>query len=50
LNLIERLYSIITDKATRRGGFASVKELVAKINHFVAHCNQSGKAFRGCGS
>jgi putative transposase len=26
--------------------FASVKELVAKVNHFVAHCNQSGKPSR----
>jgi hypothetical protein len=30
------LLSIITGKAICRGSFASVKELVAKIDHFVA--------------
>jgi hypothetical protein len=39
LNQLERFFSVITDKAIRRGSFASVKELVAKINHFVAHYN-----------
>jgi putative transposase len=43
---LERFSSVTTDKAIRRGSFASVKELVAKINHFVAHYNQSGKPFR----
>ena len=36
---------IITDKAIRRGSFASVRELVAKIDHFVAHYNQNCKPF-----
>jgi hypothetical protein len=32
-------------KAIRRGSFGSVKELVAKIDHFVAHYNQNCKPF-----
>ena len=42
---VERFFSIITDKAIRRGSFASVKELVAKIDHFVAHYNENCKPF-----
>jgi len=45
LNQVERFFSIINDKAIRRGSFASVKELVAKIDHFVAHYNQDCKPF-----
>ena len=45
LNQVERFFSIITGKAIRRGSFASVKELVAKIDHFVAHYNQNCKPF-----
>ena len=45
LNQVERFFSIITDKAIRRGSFASVKELVAKIDHFVAHYNKQCKPF-----
>jgi putative transposase len=45
LNQVERFFSIITDKAIRRGSFASVKELVAKIDHFVAQYNQNCKPF-----
>ena len=37
LNQIERWFGLITQQAIRRGSFASVKELVAKIDHFVAH-------------
>jgi putative transposase len=36
---------IITGKASRRGSFTSVKELVQKIDHFVAHYNQNCKPF-----
>jgi len=46
LNPAERCFSAIKDTAIRRGWFASVKELVAKINHFVAHYRQSGKPLR----
>ena len=45
LNQVERFFSIITDKAIRRGSFASVKELIAKIDHFVAHYNKNCKPF-----
>jgi putative transposase len=45
LNQVERFFAIITDKAIRRGSFGSVKELVAKIDHFVTHYNQSCKPF-----
>jgi len=45
LNQVERFFSIITDKAIRRGSFSSVRELVQKIDHFVAHYNQNCKPF-----
>ncbi|WP_454742596.1 IS630 family transposase [Cupriavidus necator] len=45
LNQVERFFSIITGKAIRRGSFTSVKELVQKIYHFVAHYNQNCKPF-----
>lgn len=45
LNQLERFFSIITDKAIRRGSFTSVRELVQKIDHFVAHYNQNCKPF-----
>jgi len=45
LNQVERFFSIITDKAIRRGSFTSVRELVQKIDHFVAHYNQNCKPF-----
>jgi len=45
LNQVERFFSIISGKAIRRGSFASVKELVNKIDHFVAHYNQNCKPF-----
>lgn len=45
LDQVERFFSSITARAIRRGSFASVKELVAKIDHFVAHCNQNCRPF-----
>jgi putative transposase len=45
LNLVERFFALITDKAIRRGSFRSVKDLTAKIDHFVTHYNQSCKPF-----
>lgn len=45
LNLVERFFAVITDKAIRRGSFRSVKELAAKIDHFVTHYNQNCKPF-----
>lgn len=45
LNLVERFFALITDKAIRRGSFRSVKELIAKIDHFVHHHNQNCSPF-----
>lgn len=45
LNQVERFFSTITTKAIRRGSFASVKELVAKIDHFITHYNKHCKPF-----
>jgi putative transposase len=45
LNLVERFFALITDKAIRRGSFRSVKDLTTKIKHFVTHYNQNCKPF-----
>jgi putative transposase len=45
LNQVERFFALITDKTIRRGSFTSVKQLVRKIDHFVAHYNQNCKPF-----
>lgn len=39
LNQVERFFALITDKAIRRGSFTSVKQLVQRIDHFVAAHN-----------
>lgn len=45
LNQVEIWFNIITQKAIRRGTFKSVKELVAKINHFVQQYNSTTRPF-----
>jgi putative transposase len=45
LNLVERFFALITDKAIRRGSFRSVKELVGKIDHFVTRYNRNCQPF-----
>jgi putative transposase len=45
LNQVERWFGLITQQAIRRGSFKSVKELIAKINHFVQHYNRNSKPF-----
>lgn len=45
LNQVERFFGLITDKTIRRGSFCSVKDLVAKIDHFIHHYNQNCKPF-----
>lgn len=45
LNQVEIWFNTITQKAIRRGTFRSVKELVAKIDNFVAHYNAKSKPF-----
>lgn len=45
LNQVERFFALVTEKAIRRGSFRSVKELIAKIDHFVTHYNKNCKPF-----
>ena len=46
LNQVKRFFALITDKAIRRGSFTSVKQLVQRIDQFVAHHNVNSKPFR----
>ncbi len=46
LNQVERFFALITDKAIRRGSFNSVKQLVQRIDHFVASYNNNCQPFR----
>jgi putative transposase len=46
LNQVERFFALITDKAIRRGSFTSVKQLVQRIDHFVAAHNEKCEPFR----
>ncbi len=41
---MERWFGIITQRAIRRGCFSSVKELIARIEQFVAAHNKTTKA------
>jgi transposase len=45
LNQVERFFALITDKAIRRGSFTSVRDLIAKIDHFVIQYNKRCKPF-----
>ena len=45
LNQVERWFGLITQRAIRRGSFRSVKELVQKIEQFVAAYNANAKPF-----
>jgi len=45
LNLVERWFRELTDKAVRRGVFRSVPELVAAIEAFLAANNKDPKPF-----
>lgn len=46
LNQVERFFALITDKAIRRDSFTSVKQLVQRIDQFVAHHNTNCQPFR----
>jgi putative transposase len=46
LNQVERFFSLITDKAIRRGSFTSVKQLVQRIDHFVTAYNANCQPFK----
>jgi len=45
LNQVERWFGIITQRAIRRGSFSSVKELIAKIEHFIDNYNKNSAPF-----
>jgi transposase len=45
LNLVERWFGELTQKAVRRGAFASVPELVQAIEAFLAAWNENPQAF-----
>ena len=45
LNQVERFFAHITRKAVRRGSFTSVKDLIAKIDHFVTQYNKTCRPF-----
>jgi transposase len=45
LNLVERWFRDLTDKAVRRGVFTSVDELIEAIEAYVAQWNHSPKAY-----
>ena len=45
LNQVEIFFGIITKQAIRRGSFASVKDLIKKIDAFVEAYNQTAKPF-----
>ena len=45
LNQVERWFGLITQQAIRRGSFRSVKDLIARIDHFVRHYNRSCRPF-----
>jgi transposase len=45
MNLVESWFSILTRQQVRRGSFASVKELIAAIERFVAAYNKRAQPF-----
>jgi len=44
-NQVERWFGLITQQAIRRGSFRNVKELVQKIDAYVAHYNLYRRPF-----
>jgi transposase len=45
LNLVERWFALVTDKAIRRGSFDSVRALERAITRFLANWNENAKPF-----
>jgi putative transposase len=45
LNQVERFFAHITDKTIRRGSFSSVKDLIAKVDHFITQYNKTCRPF-----
>ena len=46
LNLVERFFGLITDKAIRRGVFSSVKDQEEKLMQFIENYNHDPKPFK----
>ncbi len=46
MNQVERWFGLITQRQIRRGSFVSAKDLVAKIEAFVATYNVQAKPFQ----
>jgi putative transposase len=46
LNQVERWFGLITQRAIRRGSFSSVKELISKIEQFVAAYDKTKTPFQ----
>ena len=46
LNLVERLFGLITPQAIRRGSFDSITRLEQTISRFLANWNENAKPFR----
>lgn len=45
LNMVEAWFGILTRKSVRRGSFASVKNLVQHISHYIEHWNEHPTPF-----
>jgi transposase len=45
LNLVERWFAELTNKAVRRGSFANVPDLITAIGEFIEASNDQGKPF-----
>ena len=45
LNQVERWFGLITQRAIRRGSFHNVRELIRRIETFVAHYNTTSRPF-----
>ncbi|HJU11977.1 MAG TPA: IS630 family transposase [Candidatus Binataceae bacterium] len=45
LNQVERWFGLITQQAIRRGSFRNVRQLVDKIDQYVAHYNEHKRPF-----
>ena len=45
LNLVERFFSLITEKQIRRGVYSSVKDLENKILEFIESYNENAEPF-----
>ncbi len=45
LNQVERCFRTIARRAIRRGSFSSVKDLIAKIEHFIDNYNKGSAPF-----